>query len=109
MNQEGRGIGGRPSGLWQIVLARVVQVFAAVLGVALMLGLMLFGLLAGAVLVAWALLRGRRPAMRFGGMAGGPSWQRFRAASQSPWRRPPPGEVVDVEAREVAVPTRDPR
>lgn len=84
--------------------ALLLRAAAALLGLALMLGLMLFGLLAGGVLLLWALLLGRRPAVRFGVMPQGAAWQRFRRGVGRPGQRVPAGEVVDIEAREVGAP-----
>lgn len=82
------------------VASLLLRAFAALLGLAFMLGMLLLGLVAGGMLLLWAPLRGRRPALRFGGMPPGAGWQR--------WRRTPartlPGEVVDIEAREVKSP-----
>ena len=71
------------------VTALLLRAFAALLG-----------LVAGTLLLLWALLRGRRPALRFGGMPPGAGWQRFRTAPP----RASSGEVVDIEAREIKSP-----
>jgi hypothetical protein len=56
-----------------------------------MLSLLVFGLLAGALLVVWALLHGRRPVL---GRMPGARWRGFQ-------RPAPRGDVVDVEVREI--------
>jgi hypothetical protein len=64
----------------------------------LMLGAVVLALFAAAGLTLWALLRGRRPGtvnLRWGPMPRPPGF-----------RRTPPGEVVDVQAREVDIPSR---
>jgi TRAP-type C4-dicarboxylate transport system permease large subunit len=88
-----------------LVLVRLV---AGALGLVLMLGLMLFGLIAGSLLIAWALLRGRRPVMRFGSMPAG--WPRHVRRGVGPATPASTGEVIDIEAREVTPsPPPDPR
>ncbi|HSV68879.1 MAG TPA: hypothetical protein VLI72_02105 [Methylibium sp.] len=82
------------------VASLLLRACAALLGLAFMLGMLLLGLVAGSLLLLWALLRGRRPALRFGGMPPGAGWQRFRAAPP----RASSGEVVDIEAREIKSP-----
>ncbi|HWH72710.1 MAG TPA: hypothetical protein VNV16_00405 [Methylibium sp.] len=72
----------------------LLRAVVALFGLAFMLGVLLFGLAAGTLLIAWALLRGRRPALRFGGMR--PGMMR-RAA----WPRPARADVIEVEAREI--------
>lgn len=95
---------GLPARALRTALALVLRAFGALLGLALMFGLMLFGLLAGGLLLLWALLLGRRPAARVGSMPPGAAWQRFRTGVGRPGRRAPAGEVVDIEAREVGAP-----
>lgn len=88
--------------------------FARLLSLLLRLVLVLAGLAFGAVvlvaglvlatfIVIWSLLRGRRPQlmrfrMRPGAHFGGP---RGGAAFGGMGRSPAPGEVVDIEAREI--------
>ena len=65
------------------------------LGLALTLWMLLLALGIGLVALVWALLRGRRPApVRF-------QWQRGPWTGAAPGRGAAPGEVVDVQAREV--------
>ncbi len=85
--------------LWRLVLGA--------LGVALVLGVLLFGLVLSLIAVIWSLLRGKRPSpVRF-------QWQRA-GAGMPPWaqrgaRQPAASnadvvdvvDVVDVEVREV--------
>lgn len=79
-----------------IVLLRVLL---GLVGLVFTLGLVAIGLVAGAVLIAWALLRGRRPQGLKFDVRRGPV---FDAGG---WRRPAAGaDVVDVEAREVVEP-----
>jgi hypothetical protein len=86
----------------------LVRLVAGALGLAFMLGLMLFGLIAGSLLIAWALLRGRRPVMRFGSMP--PGWPRHGRRGAGPDSPTSAGEVIDIEAREVTpAPPPDPR
>lgn len=86
----------------------LVRLVAGALGLVLMLGLMLFGLIAGSLLIAWALLRGRRPVMRFGSMPAG--WPRHGRDAAGHGTRASAGEVIDIEAREVTPsPPPDPR
>lgn len=74
----------------------VLRVLLAVFGLLLMLGAVVVGIFAAAGLVVWTLVRGRRP---------GPVNLRWRTAGMpGTARRQPPGEVVDIEAREVAEP-----
>jgi hypothetical protein len=86
----------------------LLRLVAGALGLVFMLGLMLFGLIAGSLLIAWALLRGRRPVMRFGSMPAG--WPRHGRGGGGPATRASAGEVIDIEAREVtSAPPPDPR
>lgn len=77
--------------------AVVLRVALTLLGFAFMLGMLLLGLVAGAALLLWTLLRGGRPVWRFRGMPPGPAG-----------RRPAPAavEVIEIEAREVEPPRR---
>jgi len=83
--------------LWQrgwSALLRIVLLLSATL---LMIGALLLGLVLASGVVLWALLRGRRPGpvnLRWGRMPGARGFG-----------RPPTGEVVDVQAREVQDPT----
>ena len=73
-------------------------------GFALAIGALLVGLLLSAGLTLWARATGRRLSVPFGRRpAAAPG--RFHGAIRP--RRPPPGDVIDVPAREV--PARDPR
>jgi hypothetical protein len=86
----------------------LLRLMAGALGLAFMLGLMLFGLIAGSVVIAWALLRGRRPTLRFGSVPAG--WPRHGRRGAAPATRASAGEVIDIEAREVtSAPPPDPR
>ena len=72
-------------------MIRAVLLIGATL---LMLGALLLGLLLAGGVVLWALLRGRRPGpvnIRWGRMPG-----------TRGFGRPPVGEVVDVQARDVS-------
>jgi uncharacterized protein YraI len=80
--------------LWASVL-RIVFVLGAM---PLMLGALVLGIVAASGVMLWALLRGRRP---------GPVNLRWGPMPRPPgFRRTPPGEVVDVQAREVDGPPR---
>jgi hypothetical protein len=71
-------------------LLRVLFVLGAML---LMLGALVLGIVAATGIALWALLRGRRP---------GPVNLRWGPMPRPPgFRRHPPAEVVDVQAREV--------
>ena len=75
-----------------------LRLAATLFGLALMAGMVLLGLVAGGLLLLWALVRGRQPQwQRFGGMPPRAGWpMRGRAG--------PVGDVVDIEAREVKPP-----
>jgi hypothetical protein len=78
---------------WSALLRSVLLVSATLL----MIGALLLGLVVACGVVLWALLRGRRPEpinLRWGRMPGARGFG-----------RPPSGEVVDVQAREVQDPT----
>lgn len=72
----------------------VARALLGLFGLVFMLSMLLFALLAGVLLVGWALLRGRRPVWHVGGMPRAGAW---RAAQQ----RSPSVDVIEVEAREV--------
>lgn len=79
------------------VFTVALRLVATLVGFAFMLGMVLLGLVAGTLLLLWSLLRGGRPVFRFRGMPPRGAW---RAPAQ------PPGEVVDIEAREIEPPGR---
>jgi hypothetical protein len=75
--------------------AALLRAVLAVAGVVMLAGFVLMGLMIATVVVAWALLRGRRPPpVRFAWRPGQPA----RPAGRTPVRDL---DVVDVEAREV--------
>lgn len=83
--------------VWQRSVSAVMRAVLLVSAALLMLGALVLGLLLGSGVVLWALLRGRRPGpvnIRWGRMPGARGFG-----------RPPAGEVVDVQAREVSDPT----
>lgn len=86
-----------PLRLLRSAAAVALRVFATLVGFAFMLGMVLLGLVAGSLLLLWTLLRGGRPVFRFRGLP-----------PRGAWRAPPqpPGEVVDIEAREIEPPRR---
>jgi hypothetical protein len=82
--------------LWQRTVSAAIRTVLLVSATLLMLGALLLGLLLASGVVLWALLRGRRPGpvnIRWGRMPGARGFG-----------RPPVGEVVDVQAREVSDP-----
>ena len=82
--------------LWQRTVSAVAGTFLLVGATLLMLGALLLGLLLATGVVGWSLLRGRRPGpvnIRWGRMPGARGFG-----------RPPTGEVVDVQARDVSDP-----
>ena len=91
----------------QTLMNTLLRTLLAIGGVLLLLISVVVGTVLAAALVVWALMRGRRPAnvrfrwqgggRPFGGQHGGPSG----APSDTPFGRRPPGEVVDVEVREL--------
>jgi hypothetical protein len=84
------------------------RVLRAVLGFALLAGMLLLGLAVAFVLVVWALLRGRRPQVArpvWMGHMGGTGWA-GRPQRESTDRHPA-GEVVDAQVvREIPAPGR---
>lgn len=83
--------------------ALVLQLVLAAAGLVFVIGAMVLGLALGGLLVLWALLRGQRPVLRHG-MPPQAAWARFHQAARQragPVRRPPQGEVIDAEVREV--------
>lgn len=76
----------------QSVAHTLMRVLVVVAGAVLAMLALALGLLLGLALMLWALLRGRKPvrmqAFRWQGMP-------------RPGRKPPAGEVVDIEAHEV--------
>lgn len=82
----------------------VLRVALGLIGLVFTLGLVIVGLVAGSALVAWALLRGRRPqGVRFDMRRGGGM---FDASARR--RANPQAEVIDIEAREVIDPPARP-
>jgi len=79
------------------LFSMLFKAVAAALGLVLMAGLLLAGLLTAVIVLLWARLRGRPvpPVNLRWGRAGG-----FSAGAGRP-----AGEVVDIEAREVDVPS----
>jgi len=75
-------------------LGAVLRVALVVFGALLLLGTLFAAFVLGSLALLWALVRGRRPAIRasFG--------QRFEQARRQAARRPA-GEVIDIEVREV--------
>ncbi|NKI93592.1 hypothetical protein [Rhizobacter sp. SG703] len=89
--------------IFRRVLAFLVRLVVFLIGAVFAVGLLLLGFVLTLTLVAWALLRGRRPQVR-----------RFKVDPRQPFGgfRPrgaavDPANVVDVEAREV--PSAPPR
>lgn len=102
--RQGGGVAGLLGGVFAL-LARLLLIVA---GALFFVSAMIAALIASAVLLLWSLLTGRRP-----------TWVQFpdgrwmfrtrRAAQQPPAagaRRDTPGDVIDVEVREVG---REPR
>lgn len=82
-----------------------VRLIALLLGLAFGLGLLLMGLCIALIVIAWSLLRGRRPDVQWTAHR-----QRAGAAFRRGFGRPPQtGEIVDVELREVRDPNKDAR
>ncbi len=81
--------------IWTLLLRIALTLFALVM----FFGVMVVGALASVVLIAWALLRGRRAAPINFAWKGPGDW-RSRGQAARPGRRAEP-EVVDIEAREV--------
>jgi hypothetical protein len=83
--------------LWQRLLSSLLGVLALVGATLMMVGALLLGLLLALGVMLWALLRGRRPGavnLRWGTMPG-------RRGFGRPADPAPPGEVVDVQVREL--------
>lgn len=95
----------RLAGALSGALALALQLLLAAAGLVFVVGAMALGLALGGVLVVWALLRGRRPVLRYG-MPPSAAWARFHeaAARRGGGRAGQPagrGEVIDAEVREV--------
>ncbi|MBA3598332.1 MAG: hypothetical protein H0W40_13305 [Methylibium sp.] len=95
----------RLAGALSTALALTLQLLLTAAGLVFVVGAMALGLALGSVLVAWALLRGRRPVLRYGTPPSA-AWARFREtasrrrAGHAP-RSARQGEVIDAEVREV--------
>lgn len=89
----------------------VLQLLLAAAGFVFVLFAAVFGVVLGSVLMLWALLRGRRPNLRYG-VPPSAAWQRFEAAARqrgfTRYSRDT-GEVIDAEVKEVPTAERDPR
>lgn len=75
----------------------LLRLLLAVASLIFMISALIAGAILGTVLIVWALLRGKRPA------PGLFEAQAHRARRRAAFR---PGEVVDIEAREVHEPPR---
>ncbi|MBL0720598.1 hypothetical protein JI742_11955 [Piscinibacter sp. Jin2] len=81
----------------------LLRVIALLLGLAFGLGLLLMGLCIALIVIAWSLLRGRRPEVQWTAHR-----QRAGAAFRRGFGRPASAEdIVDVELREVREPRED--
>lgn len=83
------------SRILSVVTGFVVKLVMVVLGLVFGAVVLVAGLVLGLLVVVWSLLRGRRPTV-----------VRFRMNPRAPFdgmhgRATPPGDVVDIEAREV--------
>ena len=85
----------RTSSVGKSLVRGLVRLAVGVVALALLMVALLMGLLLALGLVAWALLRGRRPARGVFSAA-------FRRARQRSARAE--GQVIDIEAREVPEP-----
>ena len=72
----------------------VLRVALLVFGALLLIGTLFAALVLGSLALLWALLRGRRPAVR---ATFAPRFEQARRQAQ----RAPAGEVIDIEVREV--------
>lgn len=82
-----------PPGPLQRLLSGVLRVAVVIGGLLLMFGALLLALVLASGVLLWALLRGRRPE---------PVNLRWSTMPRPPgFGRRPPGEVVDVQAREL--------
>lgn len=87
------------------VMATVAGIALALAGLVFMLFALAVGLVTAVTLVAWALMRGRRPqGIRFGMPPGGRFGGARGSRGAAPWPRPRRGEVIDVEVRDVTPP-----
>lgn len=86
-------------------LALALQLLLTAAGLVFVVGAMAIGLALGSLLVVWALVRGRRPVLRYG-MPPSAAWARFHEAAArrrggQATRSARHGEVIDAEVREV--------
>jgi hypothetical protein len=75
-------------------LGAVLRLALLVFGALLLVGTLFAAFVLGSVALLWALVRGRRPAIR---ASFAPRFEQARRQAQ----RAPAGEVVDIEVREV--------
>jgi hypothetical protein len=94
MTMRRERISGHRDGLAATVMAGLRVVLAAIAGLVLMLSALLFGVVLGAVVLLWTLLSRRRGPMAYFGWRGARKRSRPGATQ---------GDVIDVEAREVAM------
>jgi hypothetical protein len=92
-------INGLTKGVAAACWAALRVVLAILAGLVVILGA-LIGVVLGAILILWALVRGRRPGTAHFGWRGAAHRGAFRAGA-SRWSAGQ-GDVVDVEVREVA-------
>ena len=92
----------RPGATLGSMFSAVVRFVMALAGALLMVAVLLIGLLVGLTVLLFALLRGRKPqGVKFVWRKG--EWPGRPGAGRSPGPRAlDPGEVVDIEAREVS-------
>ncbi len=97
----------RPGATLGSMFSAILRFFMVTVGAILMVGALFVGLLLGLTLLLYTLLRGRKPqGVKFVWRKG--EWPGRPGTRQGP-RAIDPGEVVDIEVREVAPqPTRQP-
>jgi hypothetical protein len=99
MNSMNRPV-DRPGATLASMFSSILRFFAALAGALLMVAALLVGLLVGLTLILFTLLRGRKPQdVKFVWRKG--DWP-GRPGSRQGMRAVDPGEVVDIEARELA-------
>ena len=87
--------------MYSALISLVLRLVLAVATAILVLGLMALALATLLGVGLWSLIRGRKPVVDLSGFARARAFRAGQGFGPGPTRRPPPADVVDIEARVV--------